>query len=485
MQILKIIKNKVLLYLATRYITYGLQFVIGLVVADKLGAYYLGVYGFIQLILMYFTNINFGINNSLNILLVHHKEDNEICERYIATSLIIIGWMSLVVIMIYATSLFVSPSSFERYHADKYFFWICVIAILQYLNNIFMTVMRVRNKLNLVTFMQSFNVLLNFFCIFLFSGQALITSLVCCLLISNTTYIILAYRNGIVPKKKYFSNEHALQREILMKGFYLFVYNSCFYFIIISIRTIISKYYTVEEFGIFTFSYSLGNALMLLSGALSFVVFSKLIDRLSSTDMGVVDRTLYDISASYVTSCHLLIYVALPLFPLIITFLPKYASGITAMNLIALTVIVTTNTMGYGMLLMGRGKERTLAMVSLLSLLLNIALALVLVNVLYVSFTHVIIATTVTYILFTLMVVIFALRSIGGRLDIVHIANATFPIRLFIPYIIALSLALLDKETLIWLPLLVFILINHREIKLLFGKYIKKIIIKPDFVDLK
>ena len=47
------LKNKIVVYLITRYLTYGLQFFISMVVAVRLGTYYLGLYGIIQLILNY------------------------------------------------------------------------------------------------------------------------------------------------------------------------------------------------------------------------------------------------------------------------------------------------------------------------------------------------------------------------------------------------------------------------------------------------
>ena len=72
-----IFTNKIIIYLLSRYGTYGLQFLVSLSIAAKLGPYYLGIYGFINLIVSYFGQINFGIPHSLNVLLVHHKSDNK------------------------------------------------------------------------------------------------------------------------------------------------------------------------------------------------------------------------------------------------------------------------------------------------------------------------------------------------------------------------------------------------------------------------
>ena len=65
-------------------------------------------------------------------------------------------------------------------------------------------------------------------------------------------------------------------KELLNKGYALFFYNTCFYFIMMSLRTIISSDYSPEEFGNFTFAYTLSNAIMLLVEALIFLVSPKM-----------------------------------------------------------------------------------------------------------------------------------------------------------------------------------------------------------------
>lgn len=483
MQISNVIKNKVVLYLTTRYLTYCIQFIIGLIIAGKLGPFYMGIYGFLQLILMYFTNINFGINSSLNILLVQHKTEEELCNRYTANSFIIVGWLSVVVMLLWLLSNFVMPKFFVRYNADKYFLWLCVIGILQYINNVIMAVVRIRNLLNLLAFMQSFNVALQFLCVLILSGEALINGLVACHIVSNIIILCMAHVSRIIPRLRYFNFDIKLQKEIFKKGLYLFIYNSCFYFIIISIRTIISDFYSVEEFGIFTFSYTLGNSLMLLASAISFIIFPKLIDRLSADSQLVIDKTLKDIKVAYATSCHFLVYLALPLFPILLLLFPKYADGLVAMNLIALTVVITTNTMGYSTMLMARNKEKTTAFISTFSLVINIVIALLLVLVFKVGFTYVIIATMITYVVLSILVVYFALRATHPS-NLFAVISRAFPIKLFIPYLIAFTLTVLDKPHLIWIPLVVFLVLNNQEMKTILFVYIKRMIVKPDVVNL-
>lgn len=79
-------KNKIVVYLLTRYCTYALQFIVSLIIAAKLGPYHLGVYGFFTLILNYFSQINLGIQHSLDVLLAHNKVDKEKSNNFIINS---------------------------------------------------------------------------------------------------------------------------------------------------------------------------------------------------------------------------------------------------------------------------------------------------------------------------------------------------------------------------------------------------------------
>ena len=69
-------KNKVVLFLFSRYATYFIHFINSLFIAVYLGPYYLGIWGFISLIIQYVNQINFGIAHSVTaIISVHKKKD--------------------------------------------------------------------------------------------------------------------------------------------------------------------------------------------------------------------------------------------------------------------------------------------------------------------------------------------------------------------------------------------------------------------------
>ncbi len=353
-KISKILNNKIIIYLTSRYAVYALQFITGLVVAGKLGPYYMGVYGFLQMILMYLTKINFGIPHSLNVLLVHNKENKEISDSYIGNSLLIVSVLSIFVGLFYLYYKVLGIASFDRYQVDRFIIWICLIGILQYFSTLLQTVVRIKNKLRLLAFLQSLTILLNFIVIWFFSGETLIAILVANNVSSNLVCLLLSYKYGCFPKQSNVYIKKELITEIIRKGFYLFLYNSCFYFIVISVRTIISANYAVEEFGKFTFSYSIGHSLLLLSEAVSTIVFPKMIDRLSSKNHDEVNHVLSTVRISYISATYFLVFLALPLFPILLIFLPQYQDAIYALNLVALATLINTNSFGYSTLLIAR-----------------------------------------------------------------------------------------------------------------------------------
>lgn len=482
MKTVQILKNKVVIYLASRYITYFIQFITSFIIAAKLGPYYMGIWGFVLLLLNYFQQFHFGIANSFNVLYVLHRNNKNECDNYIGNSLMLLSYLSVFVIIFYIYYELFGISYFEKYHVDKYIIWVSLIAIMQYFVLFFLNLFRVKNQLNRVTFCQSVVVLLNFVCIFFFRGEELIRWLVAGYVIGNLLCIIMAFTSKSLPKLSEITISKEFQLVILKKGLYLFLYNSCFYFIIISIRTIISRNYTVEEFGLFTFSYTLSNALMLILDALMFIVFPKVIGKLSSDNSEEVYNTIDTLRMTYITAAHLLIYCAIPCFPLVIYFMPQYSGALMSLNLISLTILIHTNSCGYLELLISRNKEKLAAALSSIALVLNVMFALLAVTLFRIPFSYVILATLLTYFLFTVSAMYFG-RKLIGRINVVNFLSQYFPVRLLVPYMCSLCLALMGIEEWMLLPLVLFVLLNFSVFRKILDT-IKTLLVRPESVSL-
>jgi O-antigen/teichoic acid export membrane protein len=86
--------NPAIFYVISRYATYIIQFVNSLFIAVYLGPYYLGIWGFINLVLGYLAQINFGIPHSVNIIVSVNKEKEEYAQKVIGNGLTMILGLS-------------------------------------------------------------------------------------------------------------------------------------------------------------------------------------------------------------------------------------------------------------------------------------------------------------------------------------------------------------------------------------------------------
>ena len=468
--------------MASRYVSYGVQFFVSLIIAAKMGPYFLGIYGFITLILNYCAVISFGIPASLNVLLVHHKAQENTCGNYIGNALLFYTIQSLLLFVLYLVLVISDIEIDNNYPIKEYYLLIAIIASLNYFNSIFINVLRIKNKVNQLSVLQSLNVLLNVIVVCIVKEKNLIIALLLCnLIIGIASVIVTKLCNALTQLKKKIIKITFL-KEILGKGIYLFFCNSCFAFILISIRSLISANYKVEEFGAFTFSFSIANSVILLLEALMTIIFPKLVDLLSSNDNKIVENTLEKLRGTYISSAHLLIYVAMLFFPILLNFMPKYSNALTSMNLIALAVLMNTNSSGYSTLLISKNKERTSAVLSMTALIINIIFGYTLISFFYVDFSYVILATLFTYVYFSFMVVVKGKECLC-KSNMISTFKSFFPIRLFIPYLVALIISCLQYENFIWLPLVLYMILNKRDIFMMFNTA-KKLIINPDIINI-
>ena len=137
---------------------------------------------------------------------------------------------------------------------------------------------------------------------------------------------------------------------------------------------------------------------------------------------------------------------------------------------------------GYTSLLIAHNKEKVSAMISLVALLINIVLGLFFVKVVKVEFSYVIIATLLTYLIFSFLCV-WKGRAIICQPSVLYTLKVFFPIRLLIPYLGALFIAILKLEYLIWMPLALYLILNWSDLKTM-KSMVLKIINNPNIVDI-
>src|SRR5690554_5914032 len=476
-----ILKNKVVLYLATRYLTYFFQFLSSIIIAVKLGPYYFGIWGFLLLLINYFRITNFGISNATNVLIVQNKENEQKVKDLVVGALISVGVLSLMIVLFAVYYFLFGIPFFQKYEVGVLFYIVCFIAILTHFNILLMNIYRIKNRLFEVAFQQSAVPILVLITCLILRDKELVYALLGAHVVGNILALLLFIFKKKIPWKGTFSV--SILKAIINKGFFLFLYNICFYLIIVSVKTIISIYYTVEEFGFFTFSYSLANVVLLFLQALTFIVSPKIIDKLKSQDAESVQTLIKNIRVSYVSMAFGLGFLSLIVFPVFLELVPKYKEALTVIQLAVLTVVLYTNSFGYGTYLMAQNKEKTIAKISSFALLINVIIALSLIHIIQVTYEYVILATTFTYVLYTYLCVHFGKRQMGLKDGFLKNFTDCFQLSLLVPYIIAISVVLSGIKLLLPLPLIVYIFLNKKAIKEIILK-VKTIINKPNVIDL-
>lgn len=477
----QIVSNRVIIYLVTRYMTYVIQFISSIIIAVKLGAYYLGIWSFILLLLNYFQLFNLGISNSANILLVQYKSDQRKQKEIIASSITLIGCLSFFIVGITLYYYFCGISLLNKYALGKIFYVICIIAIVAHFNNLFTIIYRVKNRLFEVSIFQSIIPLLSFLFVYFAKEDKLLYLLLLAYILGNIISLLIYLYSGEISFS--ISFYYKVCMRILKKGIFLFLYNLSFYLILVSLRTVISIYYSIEQFGLFSFSFTLAQTIILFLDTFSFIVFPKLIDRLNSKDTFTILDTFKMLANNYATFAHLLVYSIIVLFQIFSSITNKYENIFSIFSLLSLTTMLTTNSIGYLTYLQAKNKEKTIGIIAFGSLLLNVVFMWLMVRIFNATYTQLVFATMISYLVFNYSCFRVSYNELKIQLSFSSSIQLFFPLKLSIPYISSLVIYFCNMYYLSFIPLLLFVLLNWSEVK---GIVItlRKIIITPKIINL-
>lgn len=474
--------NRIVLYMGSRYLTYFVQFLSSLFIAAKLGPYYLGIYGFLLMILNYFLIVNFGIPTSATILIVQNKDNKKKSENYETISMVLIGFLGLIIIIAALYYYYFGIPAFDKYQTGYLLYFVCAIAIISQVNTLLSAIYRVKGRLFEVAFFQSIVPFLILIVLFCAKGKILLSFLIGAYLIGNILSMSLfLYRKMISFKGK----PNMIDSKIILnKGFFLFIYNVCFCMIILSTRTIVSIFYTIEQFGYFTFAYTLTNSVILFIDAFTAIIFPKIIDKLNSKNLEEIEATIKSLRSNYISLSHGLMYFVMLFFPLLLMFIPKYSNALVIINMISLTLILYTNSFGYCSLLIAKNKEKIVALISLVVLLFNIALSMFLVRIVQIGYEYVIIGTSFSYFLFSYLCVYFGKKTLRQNASFISVMKDCFPIQQLIPFIIMTVILCFKNNNFILIPFIVFIVLNIKSIYDIFRTF-KRILLNPNIIDVK
>jgi len=475
----KSIKNPIVLYLLSRYIVFGIQFITQIILIKRMGQYNFGIWGIILLWVSIGLTINFGINSCAEVLLVKKEAERE--EIIICTSIILNLLLISIPLLFVILSQVLEIAYVKKYNLGNLIYYIPVITIFFHLNNLFALIQRIKNQYFLYTLFQSLFPLACFCISFFGKDRVLLVELVNIYLISGLLLCFIGlYYNRSCLKIQFISS--GIAKELFKRGFFLFIYSSGYLLIMLTTKFIISYYYKVEEFGAFVFALQFGNAAMLLINSFLGLIQPKLIEMMSMKDPLALTIYIKRIHTIYSTTVSLLVYMIIFAGSLFIRFFLKQRTSEFALIMILLTLLTNSIVCPYNIYLIAQKKEKTIARITFVTCILNCILLLCLVHILNLSYEFVILGTLLSY-LFYVVATIYAAACNIKKIRLIKCFSIAYPLRLFIPFVTALIISFLKIQSLLFIPLLLMIICNIREIVEVLNK-VKTIIEKPAIFEL-
>ena len=403
----KIFCSKIVWYIGSRYLTLLLQFLSYIYIAAKLGVYYWGIWSFIILLINIGSSCHWGIGSATMILLVQKKEDQLLCNKYIFNAFLLLCLTFIPPLLILCYDRIIGITVFTKYHLNNLIYAVAAVIILQYISMFFVNIFRAKNKIIEIIIQQSLWPLVMFCLIFLASGKKLLYLLSALYVVVSLFVVLMFVCRRIVSFSS--AMDINMMKEIILKSFYLFIYNVCFSFIVLSTKLQVSCFYSVTEFGYFSFAFSLAQGVVLLLDSLIFLLLPKMIDMLKGNDIDQIKSAIKILRDNYLLPLHLIFYVILIVSFPFFYFMPQYSRSLLPFILILFTLIMYSNCFGYNSYLLAQNREKSFALIVFIALLANILLVHSLIRWFEVRFEYVVLGTLFVNFLYSITVNSYAL----------------------------------------------------------------------------
>jgi len=477
-----VIKNKVILFVFSRYGTYIIHFINSLLIAAYLGPFYLGIWGFITLVTSYMHHLNFGIADSVTAIISVKKEKEFYVQKVIGTAITMLLGLSVVAILLFSINYIFQLNLGSRYNFLTYSPIVVLIGVLAYFNNLFNHIFRAYGKLFEIAFSQTVFPLLMLSAIIFFKDRQLLWAMLFANLFAYLlAFLMYAFRSPVNLKPIFIFK---LFKFIQIKGWHLFVYNTSFYFIIITTRSFVSGYYSVKEFGYFTFAFTLANVMLLLLQSMAYLIYPKMLNRFAKESDAQNIKILQKLRDAYVTTSHLLIHLAILFFPFLLVLFPEYIEATGVFKLIALSILLYTNSFGYSGLLIAKGYEKQIGRLSFTALLLNIVGALILINVFNVPFSLVILSTMFSYFIYVFILGKLGMKMLNLDNSFIEVIKDIYPLRLLVPYALSLVFIIFAfPNNYLAISFALFLILNYKVL-LNLKLVLKSVIVNPNIINI-
>ena len=411
--------HPLMLFSLVRYLRYGLQMVRAIIIAKYLGPYYLGVWGFITLVLQYLSYSTFGIENGITVLLsTADGEKEEIQNKYTSASVLSIFLVSLLTLSAGIMINWSGVELFPKFEFNQYLKLILVVTISANILQVLTNILRVKRALFKIAVVEIITAVILLIIALLVRSEKVILAQLWGMIISNLLGIAIflirfPYKFSLKASKEVFM---ALARI----SFPLFIYNLSFYLIMVSPRTILSFYYSLEEVGYYTLANSIAMAALLGFRSIAWAIYPEVLSRLrTGVSIQSARKSINQINQLYSTAVFLTIFICILLMPLFVVYLQQYRQAVPTITILLLAQGILAVSFGYNALAVSRERQKDVAQIGILAIvvvtIISLLVSLLKFDYLFISFAVLAGAFLYTYLNIRLGLNILEIKENRGR----------------------------------------------------------------------
>ncbi|WP_367914029.1 lipopolysaccharide biosynthesis protein [Leadbetterella sp. DM7] len=461
----RILKNQAIIFVILKYIAFGIQLINSLLIAKFLGFHYFGLYGFALMILQYLSYTNFGVYYSYSVMCADVSTKTGEQRIHITGSAITVLSIScLLLFIVYLGSY--GFDLFPKYNFSEYSLWVVIIAVLQHFNNLFINIFRIHGKIGEINFYYLIVPLLQLIAVLFFRETALFYALLYANAGGSLLSLIFFFKGFPEELKKIRIPDFSMARIVIERGVWLLLYNLTFYGIILTARTIVSKFFSVEEFALFNFANSISNNVFLLLGTLNFLFYPKLINMISLKSDEQVIVFIEKIRKYYLTLTVLIVFISLLSLTILFYFLPQYTEAMRCLQILLLAQLIINNSYGYSTLMVQRGKELQMTFIAVITIVIIVIISLISLHF-FKEINTVAIAVVLGVLLYNILVSYKGLQIINQYTSLADFLKRVFSITLFLPIICCIALFVINCNYYVSIiaSMLFYLLLNIKELR--------------------
>jgi len=363
-------RNKILIFISSRYIGYFLVFLRGIFIAIVLGPNIFGLWGFCMLIMQYSLFTNMGIQYAITVQLskITRSEPKEI-QEITNSALFSIFVLDISLLVIGLIIKYFASLSYDSFQINDLVFLIIIKVCIEHIYQIQINIFRVYGKLLTIAICEVLMSICPLITFIFFDGIDLIYAILLTLItIQIISIMILGFNSPIDIR---WSFDYRKISNLLLIGIPLLLYNASFHFILISTRTIISIFYSIEILGYYTFANSFTRAVMLGFSSIIWILFPKIISKMKEDQPDEkVYLLLLKITQLYSTIVNFSILFLISFTPILFIIMDNYLGSRAILTILLVSQGLLACSLSFNTLAISRGKHTEVASIGIFSTLL-------------------------------------------------------------------------------------------------------------------